>query len=123
MIELEPASSELAALVDGLRDDQLTCPTPCEGTDLAGLLNHIDEGAQACINGATRTVPDGVKQPPSEASQLAEGWRTRIPERLEAVAKAWRDPGAWTGMTQIGGFTFPGDLAGLVVLLELVLHG
>jgi uncharacterized protein (TIGR03086 family) len=26
-------------------------------------------------------------------------------------------------MTRIGGFTFPGEVAGLVVLLELVLHG
>jgi len=122
MIELEPATSKLAALVDGVRDDQLAFPTPCDGTDLAGLLNHIDEGAQACINGATRTVPDGGTQSHSEAPRLADGWRSRIPERLEAVAHAWRDPAAWTGVTQIGGFTFPGDLAGLVVLLELVSH-
>ena len=39
------------------------------------------------------------------------------------MAEAWRDEAAWTGITQAGGFTFPGEVAGLVVLNELVLHG
>jgi uncharacterized protein (TIGR03086 family) len=119
MIELEPASSGLAALVDGVRDDQLASPTPCEGTNLAGLLNHIDEGALACINGATKTILEGAS---TAAPQLADGWHARIPKRLQAVAKAWRDPAAWSGVTQLAGFTFPGEVAGSVVLLELVLH-
>jgi uncharacterized protein (TIGR03086 family) len=120
MIELEPASSELAALVHGVRDDQLAFPTPCDGTNLAGLLKHIDEGALACLNGAAKTVPDSAS---TAAPRLADGWRSRVPERLAAVAKAWRDPTAWSGVTIISGFTFPGEVAGLVVLLELVLHG
>jgi uncharacterized protein (TIGR03086 family) len=123
MIELEPASVALAALVAAVRDGQLAFPTPCEDTDVAGLLTHIDEGALACINGATRTIPDLATRPASTASSPADGWRTRVPQRLKAVAEAWRDPAAWTGTTQVGSFTFPGEVAGLVVLLELVLHG
>jgi uncharacterized protein (TIGR03086 family) len=123
MIELEPATSKLAALIDGVRDDQMTLPTPCEGLDLAALLNHIDEGSLACINAATKTLPEGGSQVPPEASGLAGTWRTRIPERLDAVANAWRDETAWTGITQVDGFTFPGEVAGLVVLTEFVVHG
>jgi uncharacterized protein (TIGR03086 family) len=39
------------------------------------------------------------------------------------MAAAWRDPAAWTGMTQAGGIDLPGEVAGLVALDELVLHG
>jgi uncharacterized protein (TIGR03086 family) len=123
MIELEPASRALAALVGGVRENQLASPTPCDDTTVAGLLHHIDETALACILGATKALPDGNTQPLSDTSLPLDGWRTRVPERLETLAKAWRDPAAWTGMTQLADFTFPGEVAGLVVLLELVVHG
>src|SRR5262249_21380468 len=123
MIELEPATSTLAALVTGVRDNQLTVPTPCDGFDMAALLSHIDEMAQTSVYAATKTIPDGNGESSSRVAQLADNWRTRISERLDAVANVWRDESAWTGTTQAGGFTFPGDVAGLVVLSELLLHG
>jgi uncharacterized protein (TIGR03086 family) len=39
------------------------------------------------------------------------------------LADAWRDPDAWTGMTKAGGVELPGEVAGLVALDELVIHG
>ena len=42
------------------------------------------------------------------------------PERL---ADAWDDPAAWTGRTAAGGVELPGDVAGIVALDELVIHG
>jgi uncharacterized protein (TIGR03086 family) len=39
------------------------------------------------------------------------------------MAEAWKDPEAWTGMTQAGGVDLPGEVAGLVALDELVVHG
>src|SRR5947207_13513565 len=42
MIDLEPATSTLGALVEHMRDDQLNAPTPCAGTSLGDLLDHVD---------------------------------------------------------------------------------
>jgi uncharacterized protein (TIGR03086 family) len=39
------------------------------------------------------------------------------------MAEAWRDPEAWTGMTKAGGIDLPGEVAGVVALDELVVHG
>ena len=42
---------------------------------------------------------------------------------LETLVDAWHDPGAWQGMTKAGPFELPGEVAGVVALDELVLHG
>lgn len=39
------------------------------------------------------------------------------------MAEAWRDPSAWRGTTEAGGVQLPGEVAGLVALNELVIHG
>ncbi len=41
----------------------------------------------------------------------------------QAFAAAWQDEGAWTGMTAAGGVDLPGEVAGLVALDEVVVHG
>jgi uncharacterized protein (TIGR03086 family) len=69
-------------------------------------------------------MPEGRSQGPSaDASRLGPDWRTRIPERLAELASAWDDAEAWTGMTQAGGVELPGEVAGLVAVNELMVHG
>lgn len=46
-----------------------------------------------------------------------------IPERLVAMAEAWRDPKAWEGETAAGGVQLSGEIAGLVALNEVMVHG
>jgi uncharacterized protein (TIGR03083 family) len=41
MIDLEPASSQVARLLDGVTDDQMAAPTPCPGYRVAALLDHL----------------------------------------------------------------------------------
>ena len=45
------------------------------------------------------------------------------PSRVDALREAWKDPEAWKGMTQAGGVDLPGEVAGLIALDELVIHG
>jgi uncharacterized protein (TIGR03086 family) len=42
---------------------------------------------------------------------------------LGSLAQAWRDPAAWSGTTEAGGLELPGEVAGLVAMNELVVHG
>lgn len=124
MIDLEPATSRLAGIVEGVRDDQLTAATPCRDTTVGDLLNHVDGLAMAFTAAAAKTqLPDGQGRGSADASQLGNDWRTRIPARLAGLAQAWRDNAAWTGMTQAGGQDLPGELAGVIALDEVIVHG
>jgi uncharacterized protein (TIGR03086 family) len=124
VLDLEPATRTLADLVVAVRDDQLEAPTPCTETKLGALLDHVDGLSLAFTLAAAKTPPEGGSRAPSaDASRLAPDWRARIPDHLAALAEAWRDPAAWTGMTEAGGVQLPGEVAGLVALNELIVHG
>lgn len=124
MLDLEPATHVLTDLVVGVRDDQLTDPTPCTQASLGDLLDHVAGLSMAFTSAATKTWPEGGSQGPSaDASRLGTDWRTRIPEGLATLAAAWRDEAAWSGMTQAGGQDLPGEMAGLIALDEVVVHG
>jgi uncharacterized protein (TIGR03086 family) len=124
MIDLHPAAREVTRLLDGVRDDDLSAPTPCEGTPVAAMLDHLMGLSLAFTWAATKNLPPGAGGPPmSSAEHLDPAWRDVLPERLDGLAQAWRDPQAWTGMTEAGGIPLPGEVAGVVALDEIVLHG
>lgn len=124
MIDLEPAARRLAGLVAAVTDDQLAGPTVCPAYSLGDLVDHVDGLSQAFTAAARKGLGDAVGQAPSgDAARLTADFRQRIPGQLTALAEAWRDPQAWTGMTQAGGIDLPGEVAGLVALNELVIHG
>jgi uncharacterized protein (TIGR03086 family) len=124
--ELEPATRRLADLVGRVPDDLLEGPTPCPDYTVGDLVEHVGGLTLAFTMAATKanlTDDAGSQAPSGDASRLGPDWRTRIPADLAALAQAWRDPAAWSGMTRAGGVDLPGEVAGLVALDELVLHG
>lgn len=124
MIDLVPATRRTAEVIAGIGDAQLASPTPCPEYTVGDLLDHLNGLALAFTDAATKTVPEGGTQaPPVDAAHLEPDWRTRIPQRLAALAEAWRDPAAWEGMTQAGSVDMPGEIAGLVALDEVIVHG
>ncbi|OEU92257.1 hypothetical protein DB35_07305 [Streptomyces abyssalis] len=124
MLDLGPQAREVKALVDGVRDDQLAAPTPCETYSVRELLGHLYGLSQAFTDAAAKNLGAGTDQDPGASlPQLPDDWRSRLPVQLDELAAAWRSESAWEGETQAGGVTLPGELAGLVALNELVLHG
>jgi uncharacterized protein (TIGR03086 family) len=126
MLELEPAAREVARLAEGVRDDQLSDPTPCTGTPVAALLDHFMGLSLAFTWAARKTTPTedgGSSAGPADAEHLDPDWRTVLPRRLDELVEAWRDPQAWQGMTMAGGVRMPAETMGVVALDELVLHG
>jgi len=123
-VDLEPAAQRLAELIGGVPDELLDAPTPCPAYTLGDLVEHVGGAASAFTGAAVKDLGDATSQGPSgDASRLSDDWRTRIPRDLAALADAWRDPDAWTGMTKAGGVDLPGEVAGLVALDEVVVHG
>ena len=123
-LDLGPAAVRMADLVRNVTDDQLAGPTPCPDYSLGDLIDHVGGLALAFTGAAAKDVGgSGAQGPSGDAARLVDDWRTRIPADLAALAEAWRDPEAWTGMTSAGGVALPGEVAGLVALDELVVHG
>jgi uncharacterized protein (TIGR03086 family) len=123
-VDLEPAARRLGDLVGAVPDELLDAPTPCPAYTLGDLVDHVGGAALAFTGAAAKDLGDATSQGPSgDASRLTDDWRTRIQRDLAALADAWRDPDAWTGMTKAGGVDLPGEVAGLVALDELVIHG
>ena len=124
MLDLEPAVRMLAEVITAVRDDQLSAPTPCEKSNLGDLLDHVDALSIAFTAAASKTpLPAGNQAPSADGSRLGTEWRTRIPQRLSALADAWRDADAWVGMTTPGAVDLPAELAGVIALDEVVIHG
>ncbi len=120
-VDLGPQAAEVARLTDRVRDDQLSGPTPCGGTSVAGLLDHLVGLTLAFRMAAAKTpLPGG---PSADADHLPADWRERLSAQLSALASAWRDPAAEEGETEVGGVRLPASSIGTIAVDELVLHG
>jgi uncharacterized protein (TIGR03086 family) len=126
VLDLGPATREVARLLEAVTDDQLTGPTPCEGTPVAAMLDHLMGLTLAFTWAAEKSTAEhggGAATGTAAAEALDPLWRSTLPVRLAALAEAWRQPSAWDGMTEAGGVTMPGEVMGVVALDEVVLHG
>lgn len=123
MIDLRPATDRVAALLDGVREEHLDAPTPM-GPDVTGLLHHLLGLTLAFHDAAGKVEGPSTGTPPTPVEgPLPDGWRDELGGRLDALGRAWTDPGAWTGMTRAGGVELPGEVCGVVALDEVLLHG
>lgn len=122
--DLRPATAALAYIIHGVRDDQLDAPTPCSGTTVGELLDHIESLCAAFTAAATKKFDDYIGPVPApDASRLGTDWRRRLPARLDALTQAWRPATAWTGITQAAGNELPAESAGSIALDEVIVHG
>jgi uncharacterized protein (TIGR03086 family) len=124
MTDLGPAAGHLCALIEAVPDGDLGRPTPCTEYTVGGVLHHI-AGVTVAFGGAAVKARDESSEmaPWGDASKLDPDWRTSVPRRVRALAEAWRDPEAWKGMTRVGGGDQPGEVTGIILLGELVVHG
>jgi uncharacterized protein (TIGR03086 family) len=123
MIDLTPACQRTADVLANVADEQLTAPTPCENLRLRDLVAHVGGLALAFTAAARKEFGPLTDTPPVDGVPLDDDWRTSYPARLAGLALAWREPAASQGMTRAGGFDFPGEVAGIVTLTEVVIHG
>ena len=123
-VDMGPATRRMADLIEQVPDDLLDGPTPCPAYTLGDLLDHVSGLARAFTAAARKSTPPGSTDRASgDASRLGDDWRSRLSRELDGLAEAWRDPAAWTGATRAGAVDLPGEIAGLVALDEVVVHG
>ncbi|MDF1605269.1 TIGR03086 family metal-binding protein [Nocardioides sp. YIM 152315] len=122
-IDFTPAVHAVTQVVGGIDDDRLEAPTPCVGLTVADLLQHLDGLALAFTLAAAKESPPGGGDATFDGSRLGVGWRAEIPFALDRLAAAWTDPAAYAGTTMAGPIEMPAEIAALVALDEVVVHG
>ncbi|NGN69292.1 TIGR03086 family protein [Streptomyces sp. A7024] len=123
-VDLRAQAEVVAKVAAGVADEQLDGPTPCPEYSVRELLAHLVHLSVAFRDAGRKDLGPTTNTDPNAAiPELPADWREALPVRLAELAAAWRQPGAWEGMTQAGGFTFPAAEAGLVACNEIVIHG
>jgi uncharacterized protein (TIGR03086 family) len=116
MFDLDPAAEEMKRLLAGVRDDQLAHPTPCPDWSVADLLAHVHQFS-------TVFTLNARKAPVELPGDLPGDWRTVLPQQVDSLVAAWRDPSAWSGRTSAGGVEMDAADNAVVAIEELVVHG
>jgi uncharacterized protein (TIGR03086 family) len=122
-IDFDPAVRAVTAVVTAIDDEQLGLPTPCPGLSVADLLDHLAGLSLAFTQAATKQTPPGGNEAAFDGARLDPAWRTAIPAALDRLGAAWADPAAYAGMTMAGPVEMPAEVAVLVALDEVVVHG
>jgi uncharacterized protein (TIGR03086 family) len=123
MIDMTAACQRTADALANVTDEQVNAPTPCEKLSLRELVAHVGGLAWAFTAAARKDFGPLTDTAPEFGGELDADWRTAYPVRLAELAGAFADPAAWDGMTRAGGVDFPGEVAGIVALTEVVIHG
>jgi uncharacterized protein (TIGR03086 family) len=123
MTDFTAACEHTADVLRNVTDEQLDGPTPCEKLTVRDLVGHVGGLALAFTAAARKDFGPLTDTPPVEGAPLDADWRTAYPDRLAELARAWQEPAAWEGMSRAGGIDFPGEVAGIVALTEVVIHG
>ncbi|WP_328897136.1 TIGR03086 family metal-binding protein [Streptomyces sp. NBC_00236] len=124
LLDLGPAARQIAGMLPAIDDARLSGPTPCPDVAVGALLAHVEGLAVAFRDAARKDLGATTDTAPSvESGVLDGGWRSTLPAALDEMVAAWRSPDAWQGMTRAGSVDLPGEVAGMVALNELVLHG
>ncbi|MFJ2420052.1 TIGR03086 family metal-binding protein [Streptomyces brevispora] len=122
--DLEPAARQIIGLLDAVDDTWLSAPTPCPGVTVSALLAHIG-GLAGSFRAAAHKEPGPTTDTAPAVTEMVldDDWRGTLPVALDAMVTAWRSPDALQGLSRAGSVDLPGEVAGMVALNELVLHG
>lgn len=125
MIDLRPAAHRTAALLAQVDDPKLALPTPCGPASVGDLVDHLGMFASNFTAVAGKELDESTSVPPPafDVGNLAAGWRQRLAADLDALADAWSAEEAWEGSTWVGGMHLPAEVAGVIALDELIVHG
>ena len=114
---LQRAIDQLGATLGGVRPDQATRPTPCEGFDVRALVNHILYDLRQF-----EAMLDGANPGPPDADLLGDqDWSSAYRAAADSLLSAWRRKGVDSTITNRLG-TFPATWAVGQHMTNLTVH-
>jgi uncharacterized protein (TIGR03086 family) len=114
--QLAQALDDTQSLVEGIRDEQWSGPTPCADWSVRDLVQHLVAGNHLFARALTGDAPaaDGPPSPPSAQSHR---------ESAAALLAAFRAPGALERVVTVPFGAVPGAVALRLRLVEALVHG
>jgi uncharacterized protein (TIGR03086 family) len=118
--QLDQAAAALTTVARGVKEDQLSRPTPCSEWDVQALMNHAI-GSFAYFQASATGVKPAESQPaqPAGLNETVE----QLTQAAAAVATAWKTPGALERKSQSPMGELPGSFMANISLTEMVVHG
>ncbi|WP_186319247.1 TIGR03086 family metal-binding protein [Streptomyces sp. SAJ15] len=116
----ERAADQLAALIDAVRPELLTEPTPCAEYDVRALLSHVVGGTHRISH-----VGEGgaALEVPAEAPGVSDdGWPKAYAEARARLVAAWADDARLTAAVSVPWGEVPGRVALAGYVMEAVAH-
>jgi uncharacterized protein (TIGR03086 family) len=114
---LERSYEELAAVVAGVRDEQLTLPTCCPEWDVRGLLNHVLGGALMYIG-----ANNGEVLAEDAGDVVGSDAQAAVARVAMANISSWRSDGALRGVRVYPWATVPAQWGLIINVGEVALH-
>ncbi|MFI0862460.1 TIGR03086 family metal-binding protein [Streptomyces smyrnaeus] len=114
---IDSAARATDPVISGIKDEQLTWPTPCSEYDVRALLNHLFHVVVSFQALAARGTADFSTTP----DYLEGDWRSRFGDETVKLAEAWSAPDALEGVSQ--GMGLPQRTVAYMVMGDLVIHG
>ncbi|RAY16054.1 TIGR03086 family protein [Actinomadura craniellae] len=122
---MTPAAEAVLEVVAGVDSDRMGGRTPCADYDVRALINHLIHWTGTRAEAAARKgpYPDGPEEGHDHTAE--PGWAARYAEQVRAAVRAWDDPAAWTGETNLSGgdVTMPARFTAGMLFAEWLLHG
>ncbi|WP_314173531.1 TIGR03086 family metal-binding protein [Streptomyces winkii] len=116
---LDGAARHARPVIRGVRDAQLSEPTPCSEYDVRALLNHLFHVVVSFQALAAKATADFTTTP-DYVGDWGDGWRARFDTETARLVEAWSAPGALEGHSQ--GMGLPQRTVGGMVLGDLTVH-
>src|SRR3954454_9151329 len=117
--DLELALATTGRLLAAIGSEQWTAPTPCDGWDVATVVNHVVGGLRLYAAELTGTEPAGAHEDDWLGDDPVAAYR----DAATRVLAAWRSPGADQRMVTLSFGTVPAPMAAIVELTEVLVHG
>lgn len=120
---MERAVAQAKKIVAGVRDDQLSAPTPCEEWDVKALLGHLLGGA-LMFEAAARegSVPDSVMSEIMSPDLVGPDFRERVATAGDGMVDAFRDPSVAGKTLQLPFGTMPAPVVQSIATVDTAIH-
>ncbi|NUT20836.1 MAG: TIGR03086 family protein [Hamadaea sp.] len=115
---LARALAQTGGVIDRVRPEQATLPTPCRSWNVRALVNHlVDEVHQFAF------LADGGRRQHLGANVIGDDWTTAYEDAARALLTAWRQPGSSDRTHRLPGGELTADWTVGQHITEIVIHG
>lgn len=118
LMRLFYALEQTSAVIEGIRPEQATLPTPCRSWDVRALVEHVIDDLRQFTIAASGGRPDWAASAPS----VGGDWGSAFRHGTHVLLAAWRERGDISGTVQLPIGEVPVSFVVNQQIAEFVVH-